>query len=127
MEPRNIVRITLDVETFARRTGIGEGTELATIIHKFLISILNASKISDDESEYRTDFRPVQICTSTENNSVPSRRYHVSEDIAAAFYDLNRRLRDACNEYAEQKEALGKNLLVQMLKSDIIGEATNQK
>lgn len=127
MEPRHIVWITLDPYIFSVRSGIGPGSLLAGLLHKFFIEVLEATKVSDDQTEYRTDYRAVQVGVYKDSGSNgPNRRYHVPEPIAAAFYAMNKDLSMAAKQYAEQKEGIGKNLLIQMLKSDIIGEATKK-
>lgn len=123
MEPRHIVWITLDPDLFSIRYGFGEGAKLGAFLHSFLINTLDAVKISDDQAEYRSDYSAIQVGTYREGDNGKSRRYHVSEGVAAAFYGLAMRLRDNAAEFSKAKEAVGKNLLLQMLKSDVLGEA----
>ena len=124
MEPRHMVWITLDKGLFSTRYGFGEASEFGFFIHQFLIDMLEATKLSEDETEYRTDFKSVQIGTYREcsHNGI-SKRYHVPESVAECFYRLSGSLRGKAASFREQQEAVGKNILLQLLKSDVLGEA----
>ena len=124
MEPRHIVWITLDKRLFSVRYGFGETSEFGCFIHRFLIDMLEATKLSEDETEYRTDFKAVQIGTYREGgNNGLTKRYHVSEPVAECLYRMAGNLRKNAVAFCKQQESVGKNLLLQMLKSDILGEA----
>ena len=124
MEPRHIVWITLDKGLFSTRYGFGETSEFGFFIHQFLVDILEATKLSEDETEYSTDFKSIQVGTYRESGrNGLSKRYHVPESVAECFYRLSGSLREKATSFCEQQEAVGKNLLLQMLRSDVLGEA----
>lgn len=124
MEGRHIVWITLDPRLFSIRYGFGEASEFGTFLHHFLVKILDATKLSEDETEYRSDFKSVQVGTYYGGGTNgPSKRYHVPEEVAECFYSLNINLRKKAETFCSEQEAKGKNLLLQMLKSDVLGEA----
>lgn len=124
MEPRHIVWITLDNRLFSTRYGFGGESEFGTFLHQFLVRILEATKLSDDETEYRSDYKSVQVGTYYGGGTNgPSKRYHVPEAVAQCFYSLNKNLRKKAEAFCTDQEAKGKNLLLQMLKSDVLGEA----
>ena len=123
MEPRHIVWITLDKRLFSQSYGFGETSEFSAFIHQFLVDMLEATKLSDDQTERRTDFAAVQIGTYREGHSGQSKRYHVPEGVAECFHRLNVNLRKYAVLFCEQREEVGKNFLIQMLKNDVLGEA----
>ncbi len=108
----------MDKGLFSTRYGFGEASEFSFFIHQFLVDMLEATKLSEDETEYRTDFKSVQIGTYKEGHNGLSKRYHVPESVAECFCRLSGTLRKTATSFREQQEAVGKNLLLQMLKSD---------
>ena len=122
-ESRHFVWITMDENLFSIRYGFGEGSIFGSYLHGFIISILDDCKLGDEKYSWSKDYRPVQVGTYSESNSGDTRYYHVSEEIAKAFYGLNGKLRGIVEGFAAEKEAVGKNILLQMIKSDVIGEA----
>lgn len=123
-DQRHSVWITLDERLFSKRYGFGESSEFGAFIHKFLIGILEATKSSDDEPE---DVYSVQIGVYRKSPKEKTKIYHVPEGIAKCFYALNLKLRDKTIAFCNEYEDTGKNLLLQMLKSDVIGESLQNK
>lgn len=123
MEPRFFIWITLDVELFCIRSGFGTKTALGERLHRFLLDILEACKLSDADTPLKTDYRTVQIATYHEGRNNETKTFHVSESVAVTFAEFNHHLRKSVTDFADIKEAVGKNLLLQMLKSDVLGES----